>query len=123
MVTDDKPTEKRNRGHHAAFIPAGILIGLGVGLLLNYPGAGVLIGLGLGFIATSFVRHKVPDPATAAPPCGVLKGGHWIMFLIGIVLILIGIGFVWKPLLIWPNLIAIILILLGIGFAVRGFRK
>ena len=45
------------------------------------------------------------------------------MLLLGFFMILIGLGLVWKPVLIWPYLIAIILILLGIGFALRGIRK
>ena len=34
-------------------IPAGVLLGLGIGLLAGYPGPGVLIGLGLGFIGSA----------------------------------------------------------------------
>ena len=122
MVTEDKTTKRRHHGHHA-FIPAGVLIGLGVGLLLNYPGAGVLIGLGLGFIAMAMTHPSETGPSAASPPCCILRGGHGIMFMIGIVMILIGIGLVWHPLLVWPYLIAIVLILIGIGFAVRGFVK
>ena len=122
MESDDKPTWKKRHGHHP-LIPAGILIGLGVGILLNYPGPGVLIGLGLGFLGSSFMYHKESDPAAAAPMCCDLKGGNWIKLLLGIFLILIGIGLVWIPVLIWPYVIAILLILLGIGFVVLGFSK
>lgn len=122
MVSDDKPVGKRRHGHHA-FIPAGILIGLGVGLLVNYPGPGVLIGLGCGFIASSLMRHEEPGPSVAAPNCCSPPGRNWIMLLIGFFMILMGIGLIWQPVLIWPYLIAILLILLGIGFALRGIRK
>ena len=122
MVPDDKPEGKIRLGHHA-FIPACILIGLGVGLLLNYPGPGVLIGLGFGFIASSFMRHEESDPSAAAPRFRGSMGGNWIMLLLGFFMILIGIGLAWKPFLIWPYLFAILLILLGIGFAIRGIRK
>jgi uncharacterized membrane protein HdeD (DUF308 family) len=121
MVTDDKPTGKR-RYRRLAFIPAGVLIGLGVGLLLNYPGAGVLIGLGLGFIATSFMRREIPD-SSAAPMAGGVRRGGWWMFFVGIVMILMGLWLVWRPFLTPPYLIAIVLILLGIGFVLRGFHK
>jgi len=122
MVSDDKPEAKRQRGHHG-FIPAGILIGLGVGLLVNYPGPGVLIGLGCGFIASSLIHHEEPGPSAAAPGFYGPAGKNWISLLIGFFMILIGIGLVWQPVLIWPYLIAILLILLGIGFALRGIRK
>ena len=121
MVTDDKPTGKRRHGRFA-FIPAGALIGLGVGLLLNYPGAGVLIGLGLGFIATSFMRQGMPEPS-AAPIAGGVRRGGWMMFFSGIIMILMGLWLIWRPFLSPPYLIAIVLILLGIGFVVRGFRR
>jgi hypothetical protein len=122
MESDDKPEAKRRHGHHG-FIPAGILIGLGVGLLVNYPGPGVLIGLGCGFIASALIHHEEPGPSAAAPGFCGLAGRNWISLLIGFFMILIGIGLVWQPVLIWPYLIAILLILLGIGFALRGIRK
>jgi hypothetical protein len=120
MVSDDKP-EERHRHRHHIFIPAGILIGLGVGMLLNQPGPGVLIGLGLGFLASSFTCSCGTVSSETAHPCR-LKGMNWIMLVVGIFMILIGIGFLWTPPLIWPYIIAIFLILLGISFAVRGFR-
>jgi hypothetical protein len=43
--------EKDNRGAGALFIPAGILIGFGVGFLINNVPAGMFLGLGLGFLA------------------------------------------------------------------------
>ena len=121
MDSDDKAVGRRRHGRHA-FIPAGVLIGLGVGILLNYPGPGVLIGLGLGFLASSFGRSEDSDPSEAAPPSAI-KGLNWIMLLVGIFMILIGIGLVWTPPVIWPYLVAAFLILLGIGFIVRGFRR
>jgi len=123
MVSDDKPQERKRHGHHG-FIPAGILIGLGVGLLVNFPAAGVLIGLGCGFIASTLLPHEVPGPSAAGPGgcCGP-AGRSWGMILTGFFMILIGLGLVLQPALIWPYLIAVILILLGIGFAVRGLRR
>jgi hypothetical protein len=122
MTSDDKPVEKRRHGRHA-FIPAGILIGLGVGILLNYPGPGVLIGLGLGFLASSFVHQEDAGPGEAAPACCGLKGRNWITLLVGIFMILVGVGLVWTPLPLWPYLVAAFFILLGIGFIVQGFGK
>ena len=39
-------------------IPAGLLIGLGIGMALNQTAAGVLIGLGAGFLA-AFIAAKI----------------------------------------------------------------
>ena len=75
------------------------------------------------FIALSFVRHEEPGPSAAAPGCCSSLGRNRIMLLLGFFMILIGIGLVWQPVLIWPYLFAILLILLGIGFALRGIRK
>lgn len=32
------------------FIPAGIFLGLGIGMIFKEPAAGLLIGLGIGFL-------------------------------------------------------------------------
>lgn len=45
----DKKSEKNN-DMGVLFIPGGCLLGLGIGLVMNNPGAGVLIGLGSGFV-------------------------------------------------------------------------
>jgi hypothetical protein len=48
MVKGDDKKYKGNPG--ALFIPAGVLIGLGVGFLINKIVGGALTGLGLGFL-------------------------------------------------------------------------
>ena len=40
------------------FIPAGVLLGLGIGGLFGAWGQGVLIGIGVGFLAMAIVRIK-----------------------------------------------------------------
>lgn len=47
-MSDQKREKKNDAG--ALFIPGGLLLGLGIGLTMDNPGAGVLIGLGSGFI-------------------------------------------------------------------------
>jgi len=121
MALEDTPEGERRHRHHP-FIPAGILIGLGAGLLVNFPVSGVLIGLGCGFIATSFTRGEKPGPS-AAPGICCSAGTNWILLLVGIFLVLLGAAFIWQPVPVWPYLVAILLILLGIGFALRGFRQ
>ena len=43
--------KKRNKHISANFVPAGILIGIGFGIIYNNVAAGVLIGLGFGMAA------------------------------------------------------------------------
>ncbi len=52
-MTSEDMEKPRQQHESQALIPAGILIGLGAGLLLGYAGPGVLIGLGCGLIAAS----------------------------------------------------------------------
>lgn len=100
---EEEQVEHRRRHGHYGFIPAGVLIGLGVGLLAGYPGSGVLIGLGLGFFATG-LADAVRKPSDAAKS---QKGGMNVtMLLIGVFMILVGIGIVWAPADLWPYIIA-----------------
>ncbi len=39
-------------------IPAGLLIGLGIGLAINKVAAGTIIGLGIGFLAAFIFAKK-----------------------------------------------------------------
>lgn len=43
-------SEKKEKNNGGLFIPAGILIGMGVGFLLNNLTAWMFIGLGVGFL-------------------------------------------------------------------------
>jgi len=105
------------RSHRGPFlIPAGVLLGLGIGLLVNQPGAGVLIGLGLGFLGSALIRAASPVPP------GV-PGFRWAFVAVGIVLVLLGLAVVTGWALPWTYLIATLLIILGIGFVIRGFGR
>lgn len=44
-----------NSGIGGLFIPAGILIGLGVGFMISNIPAGLFIGMGLGFVLFAIV--------------------------------------------------------------------
>ena len=113
-----EPGEKqRNFGY---IIPAGILIGLGVGMLFDHMGVGFLIGLGLGFLGSELLPL-----VSKSQEGGYLKSGgaNVTTVLIGTFLILIGISFVWAPAAIWPYTIAGFLILAGAWFLVRGSLK
>ncbi len=119
MTTEEaKDYRYRRHGRHS-LIPAGVLIGLGVGLLTGYPGPGVLIGLGLGFLGSAFMNPAGSAKTDAAVPAPAWQP-RWIIALLGIFFIVIGIGIVWAPVNYWPYIIAILLILLGCWFLVRG---
>ncbi len=57
MVKKDKKKEDIS----GLFIPAGVLIGLGVGMALEQTAAGTLIGLGLGFLAMAVFKLLKPQ--------------------------------------------------------------
>jgi len=101
-------------------ILAGILIGVGVGLLADHAGVGFLIGLGLGLIGSELV------PLAWKPQEGECREPgetNVTPLLIGALLILIGLSFVWAPAAVWPYAFAGLLILAGIWFLIRGFVK
>jgi hypothetical protein len=101
-------------------IPAGILIGLGVGMLVDHVGSGFLAGLGLGFLGSGllpFLRKPLRSEEVMPVSTDVT------MLLIGTFLVFIGIGLVFAPAALWPYAIAGFMILLGIWFLVRGFYK
>jgi hypothetical protein len=112
-----EPAENRHKGF---IIPAGILIGLGMGLLVDQAGAGFLVGLGFGLLGSELL------PLVMKPLEGeyLQTGGTNVtLLLIGSFLILAGISVVWAPAVIWTYAIPGLLILAGIGFLVRGFVK
>lgn len=113
----------RSGEHHQPYgfiIPAGILIGLGVGMLIDHAGSGFLVGLGLGFFGSGLlplVRKPLEREDTQPGSMDVT------MLLIGAFLIFIGIGLIYAPATLWPFAIAGFLIILGIWFLVRGFYR
>jgi hypothetical protein len=48
--------EKKRKGVTGLAIPAGLFIGIGVGLLVDNTSAGVLLGLGGGFLGMIILR-------------------------------------------------------------------
>jgi hypothetical protein len=111
------PAEREGSHHGPFLIPAGVLIGLGVGLLFNQAGAGVLIGLGLGFLGTALITFPAREEPAPAPA----HGQRWILLVIGVFLVLVGLSIVSGIYLPWTYIIAAILILIGLAFIVRGF--
>ncbi|MCK9592722.1 MAG: hypothetical protein M0Q91_12025 [Methanoregula sp.] len=101
-------------------VPAGILIGLGVGLLVDRGGVGFLVGLGLGLIGSELlpILRRSREGECTQP-----GGANVTTLLIGTFLAFIGIGIVLAPAAIWPYAIAGFLILTGTWFLIRGFSE
>jgi hypothetical protein len=110
-----EPGEHRNSGF---IISACILIGLGVGLLVDHLASGFLIGLGLGFVGSELLPLVMNSPGEVFSQPG---GANVTTLLIGVFLIFLGIGIVFAPAAIWPYAIAGFLILFGLWLLVRGF--
>jgi hypothetical protein len=125
MASEEKREWRRkHRGHF--LIPAGILIGLGIGLLTGYPAPGVLVGLGLGLLGSAFQRHdEAPASDTAVSASAPVHWGEprWISVFIGIFIILVGLGLIWAPAMYWQYIIAIFLVLFGIWFIAGGYGR
>jgi hypothetical protein len=124
METPEENELRRHHGRHF-LIPAGILIGLGVGLITGYAGPGVLIGLGLGLLASAFIAPSGISEDRHTGCCG--GGGRWVPGIIGAFMVLIGIGVLWAPeniwLYVWPYGVGIFLILIGLSFVAKMWRK
>jgi hypothetical protein len=55
MEESETKEKKDNKGSGALFIPAGLLLGFGIGFLYNNIPAGMFIGLGAGFAAFAII--------------------------------------------------------------------
>jgi uncharacterized membrane protein HdeD (DUF308 family) len=109
------------RGHkrYGFFIPGGILIGLGVGMVFGRADIGVLTGLGAGFVLSGLLREWAGRSEDQVPPAT----STYLMVLIGILFLIYGAGLLWFPAMIYPYLSAILVILLGFWLIVSGLRR
>ncbi len=112
-----EPVKDRQNGF---IVPAGILIGLGAGLLADHAVAGFLVGLGLGLLGSELLPLARKSREGEYQQAG---GANVTLLLIGAVLVLAGISIVWAPAAIWIYAIPGLMILAGIGVLVRGFAK
>ncbi len=113
------------RACHGGFylIPAGGLIGLGIGIILGYQFTGFLAGLGLGylvFIVGSGRDTGYTDQSGNPVP---YKWSYLVSLVIGLDIIVSGFAIIWVPRTEWPNLLAIFLVLTGVWFIVHGFYR
>jgi len=111
-----EPVKDRQNGF---IVPAGILIGLGAGLLADHAVAGFLVGLGLGLLGSELL----PLARKSREEYPLAGGANVTLLLIGAVLVLAGISIVWAPAAIWTYAIPGLMILAGFGVLVRGFAK
>ena len=120
-ITDARNRELSESGeHHKSYgfiIPAGILIGLGVGILFDHVASGFLIGLGLGFLGSGLLP-LIRNPMESE---GLQGRTDITLLLIGAFLVFMGISIVYAPAALLPFAIAGFLILMGIWFLVREF--
>jgi hypothetical protein len=112
-----EPVKDRQNGF---IVPAGILIGLGAGLLADQAVAGFLVGLGFGLLGSELLPLARRSREGEYPQVG---GANVTLLLIGSVLVLAGISIVWAPAAIWTYAIPGLMVLAGIGVLVRGFAK
>ena len=122
MTEDEEKPYHHQRHQRGLFIPAGLLIGFGVGMLVGYSWPGLLIGLGLGFLASAYLK-SAGQPAGDAAASGMHHRSRWMPGLIGIFFIIFGISAIWAPANFWPYIGAGFLILVGVWFLARSIGK
>ncbi|HUH79095.1 MAG TPA: hypothetical protein VLY83_04285 [Methanoregula sp.] len=122
MAGTEEEEHRRRHGRYF-FIPAGVLIGLGVGIIVGYAAAGILIGLGLGFLASGIIRPAAAGVPEDSPAACCRHGSRWTSVLIGAFLVIVGAALVWAPVnfwnYIWPYGIGVLLILIGLSFIAK----
>jgi hypothetical protein len=122
VMTPEEGKEYHARHQRGLLVPAGLFIGLGIGLLAGYPAPGLMIGLGLGFIGSALLKPRERPAVDPAAP-SMHHGSRWMPALLGIFFIILGLSLIWAPQNFWPYIGAGFLILMGIWFIARSFGK
>lgn len=115
--------EQRARHNGFYVIPAGGLIGLGIGIILGYQLTGFLAGLGLGymvFTAGSGTRMMYQDDSGTHTR---YNGSYLVRMIIGLYIIASAFAIIWVPRSEWPNILAIFLVLAGVWFVIHGYYR
>ncbi|HTY15180.1 MAG TPA: hypothetical protein VMC42_05685 [Methanoregulaceae archaeon] len=112
------PEERRHGGFF--LVPAGALIGFGLGILAGYMWTGLLIGLGCGFLVFVTDRPRrtnaLSDPGSPSGP----EVADVLLLLTGVYIILSGVAIIVVPARQWPDIAAGFFLIFGIWFSVRG---
>jgi hypothetical protein len=117
------------RARHGGFylVPAGGLIGFGIGIILGYQLTGFLAGLGLGYLLFTGGPERDPgyqdqsgNPAPRNAPC---NSSYLVRLVIGLYIIASGFAIIWVPRSEWPNILAIFLVLTGVWFFAHGYYR
>jgi len=114
----NEPGNKHEK--YGFIIPAGAMIGLGAGFLVNHVGSGVMVGIGIGFLAAGLLP-RVGRPLESEGPHR--EGVNMTLLLIGAFMIFVGISLVLAPAVLWPYAIPGFFILLGMWSLIRGFYR
>lgn len=69
-MTDEPEGVKARSSASGLLVPAGLFVGMGIGLALDHLVAGLFIGLGAGFLGMALVAFWVSSAATRPPQHG-----------------------------------------------------
>ena len=113
------------RARHCGFyvIPAGGLIGLGVGIILGYQFTGFLAGVGLGYLVFTAGSGNCPGYQDQSGTPVRCHGSYLVRVIIGLYIIASGFAIIWVPRSEWPTILAIFLVLTGVWFIVHGYYR
>ena len=104
-------------------IPGAVLLGLGIGLLIGHPESGVLAGLGLGLITVACTSLTTDGSNSIRSDYQHTVTTFGILAIVGLALIFLGAVIVMSPYFIWPQFFAIVIIILGIGFLYKSINQ
>lgn len=111
---------------------ACMFIGLGIGMIFDQAGAGIIIGMGVGFLLEGLLESVSTEKKEVFEERRVAYGSRARNVLGAVVLAVIGIGFIFGglslagliviPEYLWRSLGALIIIALGIAFLLGAFH-
>ena len=120
-----KRMEEKKGGSGRAWTLAGmsfiacILLGTGIGLLLNRPDVGAVIGVGVGFLLLALIGTRILE----APPVAIglpRSLGRILLSVVGALMIVCGIFLLYNVDLLYPWVAGIAVIVVGVVFFLGG---
>lgn len=115
--------EQRTRHGGFYLVPAGGLIGLGIGIILGYQLTGFLAGVGLGYLLFTGGPGRDPGYRDQSGNPAPYNGSYLVRLVIGLYIIASGFTIIWVPRSEWPSILAVFLVLSGIWFFVNGYYR